>query len=453
MERDPRRDHGEWRGCHKFDKIICDGDMPTNSERRGGLKMGQQYYYYYEIDGSTETHNPSLPTTTTCPFLPGQTVNTLDVPVERSTRLKSASMNSLRSTDYKTMDPIDRFTAPRPAPVLGNKREFHITSASSILPKRATRSVSPGPSWTGTARRILGLKIRDRDAERGRKFALTEQEDVFIEDPEPSTEARSVTPSGSIRSRELSPESLRRFLSDDLPGAFANTEPTPGFSIPDDIEEDIEDNEDDDNFASTTGSGNTSFTTLSPPPFRQGGLSAPPASHTRTTVIPTPAVPISHTETASAGKKRSRVAPPKLDIPRSHSAISMASSSLASAASPISNISKGLSQFSFFDDSDDDEDLAFYEGDQTILGGTKQNDSVDKEASDLGLRAPITSYSLPQASTDSKSHLNANDVLPSFESPALVARNDNGLSVDRFGLPSVEIGLDDFNWVIRQKEL
>lgn len=46
MERDLRRTKGEWRGCHNFDKIICDGDLPTSSERRGGLKMGQRYYYY-----------------------------------------------------------------------------------------------------------------------------------------------------------------------------------------------------------------------------------------------------------------------------------------------------------------------------------------------------------------------------------------------------------------------
>ncbi|KAF2964975.1 hypothetical protein GQX73_g8601 [Xylaria multiplex] len=452
MERDSRRDHGEWRGCHNFDKIICDGDLPASSERRGGLKMGQRYYYYYEVDGSTEIHNPSLPTTTTCPFLPGQAVNTLDVPLERRTRLKSASMNSLRNTDYKTMDPVDRFTTPRPPLIPGHRREFRIASASSILPKRVTRSVSPAPSWTGTARRFLGFKLRDREAERGRKSALSEQEDAFVEEPEPSTETRSVTPSGSIRSRELSPESLRRFLSDDLPSAAANTELAPGFSIPDDIEEEIEDNDDDDNFASATTTDNTSSTTPSHLPFRQGGLSAPPASHSRITTVSPSIDPVSNSDVSLAIEPRSKVTPTKLDIPRSYSTVSMASSSLASAASPISNISQGLSQFSFFDDSDDDdEDLASYEANQTLLGSGKQNDSEDKEASDVGPRAPITSYSLPRASTDSKLHVNTSGALASLESP-LMARTDNGMSVDRFGLPSVEIGLD-LNWVIRPKEI
>ncbi|KAI0969249.1 hypothetical protein F4678DRAFT_169124 [Xylaria arbuscula] len=458
MERDSRRDRGEWRGCHNFDKIICDGDMPTSSERRGGLKMGQRYYYYYEVDGSTETHNPSLPTTTTCPFLPGQTVNTLDVPSERRTRMKSASMNSLRNTEYKTMDPVDRFTTPRPAPVPGNRREFRIASASSILPKRATRSVSPAPSWTGTARRILGFKLRDREAERGRKSALNESDDVFVEVHDPSVEPRSVTPSGSIRSRELSPESLRRFLSDDLPNPSMSTETVSGLSIPDDIEEEVEENDDDDNFANVTVPETNSFTNLSPPPFQRTGLSAPPSSHSRNMTPQTNADPVFNTRT----RLQPSIAPTKLEIPRSHSTLSVASSSMASAASPHSNISHGMSQFSFFDDSDDDdEDLASYEGDQTLMGDAKLNDNQLKDAS--GLRAPITSYSLPGASVGSSKHLNTSDVMQSLDSPALVARTDNCMPVgtnNLYDLPNVEIGLDDLagdvNWmndVIRQKSL
>ncbi|KAI0443393.1 hypothetical protein F4803DRAFT_550159 [Xylaria telfairii] len=459
MERDLRRNKGEWRGCHNFDKIICDGDLPTTSERRGGLKMGQRYYYYYEIDGSTETYDPSLPTTTTCPFLPGQTVNTLDVPVERRTRLKSASMNSLRNADYKTMDPVDRFAAPRLPQVAGNLKDFRITSASSILPKRATRSVSPAPSWTGTARRFLGFKLhnRDQESDRGRRSALSQMEDVFVEEQDSSLEPRSVTPSGSIRSRDLSPESLRKFFCDDLPSSSASTEPAPGLSIPDDIEEETEDNDDDDNFATTTVCTTvetTHFTNLSPPPFQRGGLSAPPASHSKPITIPTPVTAVANAELSSAGEKK-RHRPAKLEIPRSHSTASMASSSMASAASPGSNISQGLSQFSFFDDSDDE-----YEGDRTVLGNMKQDRIVHTE---LELQAPITSYSLPRSSTDSRKPISTNHVLESLESPALVARSDNGVAVDSnnfFGLPNVDIGLHDLvgdaNWmsdVIRQKDI
>lgn len=46
MERDSRRDRGQWRGCHNFKGIVCDGDRPGSSRRNGGLKMGQPYYFY-----------------------------------------------------------------------------------------------------------------------------------------------------------------------------------------------------------------------------------------------------------------------------------------------------------------------------------------------------------------------------------------------------------------------
>lgn len=46
MERDARRDRGQWRGCHSFKGIVCDGDRPGTSSRNGGLKMGQPYYFY-----------------------------------------------------------------------------------------------------------------------------------------------------------------------------------------------------------------------------------------------------------------------------------------------------------------------------------------------------------------------------------------------------------------------
>lgn len=46
MERDFRRERGQWKGCHSFQNIICDGDSDTNGKRDGGLMMGKEYYYY-----------------------------------------------------------------------------------------------------------------------------------------------------------------------------------------------------------------------------------------------------------------------------------------------------------------------------------------------------------------------------------------------------------------------
>jgi len=352
-------------------------------------------------------------------------------------------MNSLRNTDYKTMDPVDRFTTPKP-PSSGHRREFRIASASSILPKRATRSVSPAPSWTGTARRFLGL--RHKDGERGRKSNLREEfqeEDVFVEENDASIETRSVTPSGSIRSRDLSPESLRKFLSDDTPTSCANVE-TISLSIPDDIAEET-DYDDDDNFATSPAAERAEFTTLSPPPFQRGGLSAPPASHARNATISTPTSP--HVD------PQADATPNQLGIPRSHSTASAASSSLAAPASPLSNVSQGLSQFSFFDDSED-EDVASVNGDGAMLASLSCECNLEKDISKRELEALIASYSLPRVSTELRKHSDAGHVLPSLESTALVSQNEAGVPIgtnDVYGLPNVVIGLEDLvndmNWV------
>ncbi|RNJ53324.1 hypothetical protein D7B24_002026 [Verticillium nonalfalfae] len=46
MERDIRRDRGQWRGCYSFKDIVCDDDNGACRKRNGGLKMGHKYYYY-----------------------------------------------------------------------------------------------------------------------------------------------------------------------------------------------------------------------------------------------------------------------------------------------------------------------------------------------------------------------------------------------------------------------
>ncbi|KAI0148477.1 hypothetical protein GGR57DRAFT_241906 [Xylariaceae sp. FL1272] len=459
MERDVRRDRTEWRGLHSFNKIVADGDRATTAERRAGLKQGQMYYYYYEVDGSTETYNPSQPTTTTCPFLPGQTVNTLEMPMERRLRMKSASTNSLRSSDYKTMNPADRFVTPRPqakpqAPV---GRDFRIaSSSSSLLSKRGARSVSPASGWTGTARRFLGFKSQPQDRDRGRKCAVKEEPlGIVVDEQAPQPETRSTTPSGSIRSRDMSPESLRRFLSEDQPSSTPAAESTPVLAIPDDIAEETEDNDDDDdddNFAAspTAMNGNVPFTTLSPPPF-MGGLSAPPPRHAKYALGAQPPM--------SSAQNRLPVSPFSLDVPKSRGPVSAASSTFPSPTSPVSNVSHAMSQFSFFDDSDDDEeDLISPPEDETLLAGPRCNHN---DISKLETESPITSYGLPQALTDRKRMNSEPIVAPSLENSPLAADSSATMpdgSTGLFTLPNVDIGIDDLmgdmNWmtdVIRPK--
>lgn len=45
MKRDTRRARGQWRGTFAFKDIICDGSEQSES-RDGGLKMGQEYWFY-----------------------------------------------------------------------------------------------------------------------------------------------------------------------------------------------------------------------------------------------------------------------------------------------------------------------------------------------------------------------------------------------------------------------
>lgn len=46
MERDSRRDRGQWKGCYAFKNITCDDDRGVGPPRDGGLKMGNTYHYY-----------------------------------------------------------------------------------------------------------------------------------------------------------------------------------------------------------------------------------------------------------------------------------------------------------------------------------------------------------------------------------------------------------------------
>ena len=42
MERDARRDRGQWKGCYNLSGLADD----RAGSRDGGLKMGNTYYYY-----------------------------------------------------------------------------------------------------------------------------------------------------------------------------------------------------------------------------------------------------------------------------------------------------------------------------------------------------------------------------------------------------------------------
>ncbi|KIV97069.1 hypothetical protein PV10_00865 [Exophiala mesophila] len=139
MRRDSRTGQEHWSGCHSFSNIICDGDpQPNRRPRNGGLKMGGTYWYYYKLDDDLEFHNSAEPSTTTCPLLPGQLVNVLNVPFALSsanTRNRNDSVSST-SSDIQTMDPSDKFLNPRPVP------------ARPSLPRLKTSPSFPSAPWS-----------------------------------------------------------------------------------------------------------------------------------------------------------------------------------------------------------------------------------------------------------------------------------------------------------------
>ncbi|KAG6120819.1 hypothetical protein E4U13_005838 [Claviceps humidiphila] len=218
MKQDTRRGRGQWRGCPAF-KSISGGNASRSVQSNrnlGGLKMGRTYYYYYEIDGSTETHDPARPSTTSCPYLPGQTVNTIYIPVERTLRSRSASVNSLRQESFMTTDPEARFVPPVPPSTLFPHVHRHLGSVSSLLHARSSdRSESVEPPWNRLFGSLVGgapiserpkTPVRNRDENSSRHI-----DGALLSD------SRLSSSLGEHSSLDVYPESLQRFLLDDAP--------------------------------------------------------------------------------------------------------------------------------------------------------------------------------------------------------------------------------------------
>ncbi|EHY60400.1 hypothetical protein HRR83_000161 [Exophiala dermatitidis] len=140
MQRDARTGPEHWSGCHSFANIICDGDLQSPAvPREGGLKMGGTYWYYYKLNDDIEYHNPAEPSTTACPLLPGQLVNVLNVPLALSSSRPRNDSVSSTSSEFRTMDPTDKFMNPRPVP------------AKPALPRLNTSPTLPQNSWSSSS--------------------------------------------------------------------------------------------------------------------------------------------------------------------------------------------------------------------------------------------------------------------------------------------------------------
>lgn len=305
----------------------------------------------YELDGASEAHDPSQPSTNTCPYLPGQTVNTLWIPVEQSLRKRSASLTSLREEDFKTMNPASKYVSPRPAPSPPSEPARRLgTAPLRMQQRRPARSPSPSSRW------FSPRKLFSRKSSSSSLNTETSQ----------AEDERSLRSEGS-RSRDISPESLRRFLVDDAPLDHEHEETTtrPAIHIPEDIVEENE-NDDDDNFATSAISETMQFTGLSPPPPRA-------ASPAMTITAPAPAPP-----------KRAPPRPPTL-------LYTAPFATLAQPDFPQSPDSHSLPGFDLSDDEEDDADEA--EDDLTTTAAASQ---PNPNPFARNLTAALSTYSLPR---------------------------------------------------------
>ncbi|KAK5164481.1 uncharacterized protein LTR77_009687 [Saxophila tyrrhenica] len=125
MHHDRRRGRGFWTGCWAFDNIIFDGDsLDWSKPRSGGLKQGGTYWYFYRLNDEVEAYDDSRAYTTSCPLLPGQRLNVMEVPIEimdPPSRCCSAGTTTAeqlaRTTSSQTLNPHDKYAPLEPPPV------------------------------------------------------------------------------------------------------------------------------------------------------------------------------------------------------------------------------------------------------------------------------------------------------------------------------------------------
>ncbi|CEJ87709.1 hypothetical protein VHEMI04487 [[Torrubiella] hemipterigena] len=388
MTRDARRGRGVWRGCPSAKDLVV-SETGRGPKRNAALQMGHDYYYYYEVNGDAEIYDAAQPSTTFCPFLPGQTVNILSIPEERRVHHRTASTSQLAPELYFTMNPDDKFAPTHSAAQMQADSVAHrLRTASAILSRRtSSRSPSPTAAAASSWKRFFSKRYeedRGRPASRGTVYTP-----VFDEDR--SVSSRSQTPSDGTRTRDISPESLRRFLCDEDPVRPAsNLEVRHPLAIPEDIAE--EEDDDDDNFASSEIALPAFATRLSPPP-----------SHRATS---------SSTSVATITKLL-----PRLNTTRLHEITS--SSAIASPADDVPA----------FDDSEGDH-------------------SNDEDSSLVKQRLPF-SYRLPRQSFDRK--LGGASPEVQTHSPKLLAKSNGavtfGVSAGLLGSPAEEC-VEDFAWMV-----
>lgn len=222
----------------------------------------------YEFGDGTETYDASLPHTTSCPSLPGQPVNILDVPEERNPSHERSSSLNMLSGMPQTLRPEDKFLQPKAVPSSKLLSRLHTSppKVQSNQSMASAQSTSPKGKLPWLARNFWGLKSASGCTEGFVDWRRAQTPDSMSESPradgsEPSNVAWLHDMESSLPD-EIYDSAC--FLSLQKSGTAENAKWKPilpsnsmtqPLYIPDDISEECLkelDDEDDDNFASAS---------------------------------------------------------------------------------------------------------------------------------------------------------------------------------------------------------
>ncbi|KJK79483.1 hypothetical protein H634G_05074 [Metarhizium anisopliae BRIP 53293] len=295
------------------------------------------------------------------------------------------------------MNPEARYITPVPAPAaVASPVIRRLGSASSLLGNHtSSRSKSPGPPW----KRIFSRKSANADVERPGTPSLS-RDGAMTPSLWPLPDSRPTSSSDGRRTRDISPESLRRFLIEDppLPPVTALSNPPPrALHIPSEVAEDIDD--DDDNFATSAIPETPVFATrLSPPPFQRCVSSDSKPQTITSSSSPTLAIRPASSQQGKESKKSGVVEEgspqlPKLDTTEAGQCGRSPSVSSTAFDTPMSPQSLAEELPPFYDSNDDDDVLSSNDGDS----------SAYRPHAGPSTKPSFKGYSLPRHAEEHKS--------------------------------------------------
>lgn len=251
----------------------------------------------------------------------------------------------------------------------------------------------------------------------------------------PSQDARSGRHTSSLsegaRSRDISPSSLSRILREGshAPRRPSNTAQLPPLTIPEDV---IEEDEDDENFAASAISESLPFVTvLSPPPFQRSSSSESISRDAE-----------AGNSSATAAKPQLSLQPPSLGCSQPISAVAKETSSaphwplLAKDKAATSPLHEDV-PMSFYDDEDDDDD---------VMSSNEDDGHFPPIPISKSRLQSFKGYSLPRHIEETKGAFASHQTFAAPISPKLIPSGSNILNTH------VEAGLDDFvselGWIV-----